>query len=100
MYPYLTYSIEICGNIYKTNIISLFEKQKKIVRIICNANYLNQTDPLNQKQNMLQLQEIVKYFTGTFMFKTFQNALPSSLEDRFALASSQCCKTRGYEFYF
>ena len=34
------------------------------------------------------------------MFKAVQNTLPSSLQYLSTLASSQCCKTRGYEFNF
>ena len=30
------------------------------------------------------------------MLKAFQNTLSSSLQDLFTLASSQCCKTRGF----
>ena len=49
---------------------------------------------------MLHFPDIVKYFTGIFMFKAFQNTLPSSLQYLLTLASSQCCKTSGYKFYF
>ena len=46
IYSYLTYCIEIWSNTYKTNIFSLLAKHKKIVRITCNANYLDDTAPL------------------------------------------------------
>ena len=49
---------------------------------------------------MLQFPDIVKYLTGIFMSKAFLNSLQSSLQDLFALLSSQCCKTKGYEFNF
>ena len=58
--------------------------------IICNANYLDHTAPHYLKLYMLQFPDIVKYFTGIYMFKTFLNTLLSSLKDLFTLASSQC----------
>ena len=98
IYPYFTYCIEIWNNTYKTNIFSLFAKQKKIAIIICNANYLDHTASLYLKLNMLQFPDIVKYPTGIFMFKSFQNTLHYKIIS--TLASNQCCKTRGYEYNF
>ena len=95
IYPCFTYCIEIWGYAYKTNIFYLHAKQKDS-RIMCNASYLDNTTSLYLKLIMLLFPDIVKYFTRMFMFKTFQNAPPSSLRD----ISSQCCRTIGYEINF
>ena len=71
----------------------MFAKQKKIVGITCSANYLDHTASLYLKLNMLQFPDIAKYFSGIFIFKALKNTLPSSLQDLFTLASSQCCET-------
>ena len=66
---------------HKSNVFPLFAKQRKIVKIICNTNYIDHTDNPYSKLNMLQFPDIVKYFTEIFMLKDFQSTLPSSLKN-------------------
>ena len=47
--PYLNYCVEVWGNTHKTNIYSLFIKQKKAVRIAYHAKYLDHTSSLFHK---------------------------------------------------
>ena len=84
-YSYLTYCIDIWDSTYKTNISSLLAKRKKIVRIICNANYLDQTSPLYLKLSILQFPDKgqSKYLTEISMFEDFQNTFLLSSQDLF-----------------
>ena len=74
--PYLNYCSEVWGNTYQSNITSLFLKQKKCIRIICKAKYLDHTDDLFVKLNALRLTDIIKINTAIFMYKAYHNLLP------------------------
>ena len=49
IFPYLNYCMEVWGNTYETNLYSLFIKQKKAIRIVCHAKYLDHTSRLFHK---------------------------------------------------
>ena len=71
--PYLNYCAEVWGNTYQSSITPLFLKQKKVVRIICNANYLDHTDELFNKLNTLRLSHITDFSTGLrFIISLYQ----------------------------
>ena len=45
-HPYLSYCNEIWGNTYTSNVKCLFTLQKKAIRLICNADRLAHTSPM------------------------------------------------------
>ena len=81
--PYLSYCIEVWGNTYKTNIVPLFLKQKKVIRIICKAKYLDHTSELFHKLNVLNVFHIIEQKTAIFMYKAYHLLLPYNLQKYF-----------------
>ena len=93
-YPYLNYCAEVWGNTYKSTISVLFLKQKKVIRLICNAKYLDHTTALFQNMNILRLDQIITFKTALVMFKAYHSLLPKPLQNRFYLKSSENHNTR------
>ena len=58
--PYISYCAIICGNTYYTNVISIFTKQKKAIRIISNAKYNDHTSKLFRNLSILTMFQLVK----------------------------------------
>ena len=83
--PYLNYCVEVWGNTYHSNIVPIYLKQKKVIRIICKSNYLEHTSPLFNRLKMLKFPQIVNYQTGIFMFKAYHSLLPQNLQNYFSL---------------
>ena len=52
IFPYLKYCVEVLGNTYKTNLYSLFIKQKKAIRIVCHGKYLDHASSLFHKSRL------------------------------------------------
>ena len=71
LFPYLNYCVEVWGNTYKTNLYSLFIEQKKAIRIVCHAKYLDHTSSLFHKLRLLKSPDIVHFNTCIFMYKHF-----------------------------
>ena len=92
--PYLNYCIEVWGNSYQSHLFPLFRKQKKAIRIICNASYLAHTSPLFDQLKTFKLPNIVKFYTGVFMYKAFSQTLPSNLQSYFSFVTSTRYSTK------
>ena len=97
--PYLYYCVEVWGNTYKSNTNKVFLKQKKVIRIIHNAGYIDHTSPLFFQSKTLKFPDIVSFFTGTFMYKAFHHSLPPNLQNYFTRNSNER-RTRQSEFNF
>ena len=85
--------MEVWGNTYKTNLYSLFIKQKKAICIVCHAKYLDHTSSLFHKLRLLKSPDIVHFNTCIFMYKAFHNLLPPSIQIYFSRSFSK-------KFYF
>ena len=81
--------MEVWGNTYKTNLYSLFIKQKKAIRIVCHAKYLDHTSSLFHKLRLLKSPDIVHFNTCIFMYKAFHNLLPPSIQIYFSRSFSK-----------
>ena len=92
-HPYLSYSNEIWGNTYTSNVKCLFTLQKKAIRQICNADRLAHTNAMFKDMSILKLSEFVKYKTAIVMFNIFHGTLPIQLQRRFCKYSSVYCIT-------
>ena len=71
IFPYLNYCVEVWGNTYETNLYSLFIKQKKAIRIVCHAKYLDHTSRLFYKLKLLKSPDIVHFNTCILCTKHF-----------------------------
>ena len=71
VYPYFLYCLLAWGSVSKTLTNSLFLKQKKIVRIISKGDYLDHSDPIFKKLNILKLEDLYRVYCSIFMFKMF-----------------------------
>ena len=94
---YLNYCVEVWGNTHKTNRHSLYIKQKKAIRIVCHAKYLDHTSRLFHKLRLLKSLDIVHFNTCIFMYKAFHNLLPPSIQIYF---SRSLIKKYYFHFYF
>ena len=68
IYPYLTYNTIIWGGTYLTHLQPIILQQKRTIRTIANAGFLDHTDPLFKKFRLLKFQDIYKFQLGTYMF--------------------------------
>ena len=81
--PYLTYCVEVWGNTYKSNLNPLLIKQKRIIRIVCKANFLDHTAVLFKTLKTLPLFLLIKFRTAIFMYKVYNQILPPNLLNNF-----------------
>lgn len=77
IYPFLIYGIIAWGNTYQTTLQPLYILQKKSLRLITFSRFDDHSSPLFKKLKILKLQDIVKLYTLTFMFKFHNQLLPS-----------------------
>ena len=75
--PHLQYGILIWG--FKPG--RLFKLQKRAVRIITNSKYNAHTDPIFRRLNLLKLDDIFRCNALRFVFKLFNDGLPSYFTD-------------------
>ena len=83
IYPHLIYCIEIWGNaagVYQT---SLFNIQKKIVRVIKSASYRSDPKPIFIELKIMPLDLIYKYNTVVTMYKFVKGELPKLFKNMF-----------------
>ena len=73
IYPYITYNIIVWGSTYSTHLSNLVIQQKKTIRTIADANYLDHTTPLFHRFKLLKIKDIYSYFTAIYMFKKSLN---------------------------
>ena len=67
--PYLTYCSYIWGNTYKTNINCVYLLQKKVLRIVCNADYRYHSNVLFNELRILKLFDSIELKTAMLMYK-------------------------------
>ena len=79
IFPYLNYCVEVWDNTYKTNLYSLFIKQKTAIHIVCHARCLDHTSRLFQRLRLLNAPVIVHLYTCICMYEAFHDLLPLSI---------------------
>ena len=85
IYPYLSYGNIAWGNTYSTRLQPIWRLQKKIIRLITLSKFSHHTSPLFRELSTLPLDDISNEAIALFMFRYFNNMLPSSLNDFFCL---------------
>ena len=83
VYPYLTSCNHIWGATYVSNLRKLINLQKRVVRIISNAKYRDNSDPLYKSLGILKLADINKYLIARFMFRYCNNNVPELFNSYF-----------------
>jgi hypothetical protein len=92
--PYMTYCIEVWGNTYKTNLNSLVLLQKKAIRIISGAAYLDHTNNIFLNFKLLKFMDLVELNTLLVMHKAYNNLLPLNLQKCFSVDNVATFSTR------
>ena len=72
IYPYLLYCILIWGSASRSNINSLYFKQKKVVRIINHSDYFDSSSPIFKNLNLLKLEDIFNLYCVDFIYSTLK----------------------------
>ena len=79
--PFIMYCAEVWGNTYATNIHCLVLLQKRVIRLICGAKRLDDTNVVFHNVNILKLQDIVKLKTAIIMVKAYRYMLPMNVHN-------------------
>ena len=69
IYSYLNYNVCCYASTYDSHLNKLFLLQKKAIRIINNASFLEHTDPLFFSNGILKVQDIHKLNVGLYMYE-------------------------------
>ena len=72
IFPYLTYNVIFWGRTYTCHIQSIILLQKRVVRLMADANFLDHTDPLFSRLKILKFDDIFRYFMSIYMFKAIK----------------------------
>ena len=86
--PHISYCNELWGNTYASNVNCLCIIQRKVVRLICNADRLAHTNELFKELYILKFPEFVQYKTAILMCYLFHGTLPIHLQNRFTRYST------------
>ena len=69
IYSYLNYNVCCYASTYESHLTKLYLLQKKAIRIINNASFLEHTDPLFFSNGILKVQDIHKLNVGLYMYE-------------------------------
>ena len=83
--PHISYCNELWGNTYASNVKCLCIIQRKVVRLICNADRLAHTNELFKELYILKFPEFVQYI---LIFHLFHGTLTIHLQNRFTIYST------------
>ena len=61
-YPHLTYGILFCGSTYQSHLNSTITSQKKVVRVLYNADRLAHTNSLFYNLKILTFEDLYKLY--------------------------------------
>ena len=79
------------------DIKKLITLQKKVIRIICNAKRRTHSYPLFLQLGILKFTDINQYLTGKFLFKWYNQEVPSFFNEMFVLKRDvHTYHTRGF----
>ena len=81
--PYINYGVLAWGKSHKTQLGKLFVVQKRVIRIICNANFRAHTNPLFYDNQILKLEDVYYVQLGSLMYNLNSGVLPTALAKLF-----------------
>ena len=73
LYPFLSYNILVWGSTYETHITPLILQQKRIIRTITDAAYLDHTSPLFKNLEILKVRDIYRFQLLVHTYKDISN---------------------------
>jgi hypothetical protein len=79
VHPHLLYCLPIYACTTEKNIGSLFKLQKKAVRIVAKASYLDHTAPLFDSLNIMPLEKLITFNQSLLMHSIVHRYAPMSL---------------------
>ena len=97
--PHLTYCVEVLGNDYKTNLMSLYLLQKKAIHVVCKNNLLDHTLILFSSLCTLPLSDLIWLRSAMFMCKVYYDLLPLNLLEHFLHTPSYHSTRQIKKFY-
>ena len=77
--PHLTHCVEVWGNAYKSNLYTLYVKQKRLICVITKPGYLYHTANLFRSLNILPLFSFSKVQDSQFIYKAYHKVLPLTI---------------------
>ena len=83
IYPYFNYALEVWGDSCNAYLHPLIILQKRAIRSISRAGWLEHTKPLFRNLKVLQLSYIHKYKVALIMFKVWHKKVPPVFSDLF-----------------
>ena len=83
IYPFLTYRNTIWASTYATRLQSIFRIQKKIVRIVTFSNLRDDSRPLFESLQILDIYKLNTCLTALFMYSYHHNKLPTFFNNFF-----------------
>ena len=69
IHPYLAYNTIIWGSTYLTHLQPLIRQQKRTIRTIANAGFIDHTEPLFKQHKILKVQDLYNFQLGTYMYR-------------------------------
>ena len=78
--PYFLYCLPVFGATYNTHLQPLILLQKRAIRLISNAAFLANTEPLFKMQKIMKFNDLYKHSIGCYMFKN-QHLLDPFIHD-------------------
>ena len=85
IYPYLIVTLYGKNDMHTTRLEQIRRLQRKIIRIFTFSNFKEHTGPLFKELLISPLDDINNEAIALFMFRYFNNNLPSSFNDFFCL---------------
>ena len=77
-FPYISYNVIVWGGTYKNHLYPIIRQQKRIIRLIADADYQFHTNSLFLKFEILKFEDVYKFFISVYMFKALQQGLFSN----------------------
>ena len=74
IHPYFLYCLPIFGATYESHLSRIILLQKRAIRLISNTRYLDNTEPLFKRQEILKFKDLYKHSVACFVYKN-QNLL-------------------------
>ena len=81
--PHLSYCWGIWGNTYASRLHDLKLFQKRVIRVIDKAGYLDHTSAISEKNKILKLIDIIMLNTCILMYKANRGSLPKHIQSSF-----------------
>jgi hypothetical protein len=102
VYPYLSAGIEFWGCCSKVLFNELLVLQKKCIRIISGAGFLDHCAPLAKQCDILMLNDLYDYSVKIIMFKVFSSICCPAVSQLFLRCNNAhdvCTRSALYNFY-